>query len=418
MSDPKYDTMSDEDIANMEVPSDIDIPFDEDAADFETESAGEDDEPTSVEQVNPEDDDVTPEGDGTLESVIGSPLQTEEADDDEPAAEPAVDDEPEPEEDAAPEPEKAGKEKAEEEASEEDPAEEEPAKAEAAPDYEAAYKEIMKPFKANGKMFTPKDSHEAMRLMQMGANYTKRMQALQPSMKILRMLENQGLMDQEKLNFLIDINAKKPEAIAKLLKDGDIDPMDLDVSSESNYRPSNHSVSDQEMTFHSVLEEVQATSHGQEVISSINDDWDQTSKEALYKEPQILQTIATQKENGIYDMISSEIARQRTLGNLTSTSFLDAYKQVGDHLHSQNAFTPEAMAVAAQASAPTPPTSASELAPVALESRPAKAKKAPSSDARAKAAGPAKSTRPAASPPIDVFSLTDEQIEAMTQIPV
>ena len=307
MSDPKYDTMSDEDIANMEVPSDIDIPFDEDAADFETESAGEDDEPTSVEQVNPEDDDVTPEGDGTLESVIGSPLQTEEADDDEPAAEPAVDDEPEPEEDAAPEPEKAGKEKAEEEASEEDPAEEEPAKAEAAPDYEAAYKEIMKPFKANGKMFTPKDSHEAMRLMQMGANYTKRMQALQPSMKILRMLENQGLMDQEKLNFLIDINAKKPEAIAKLLKDGDIDPMDLDVSSENNYRPSNHSVSDQEMTFHSVLEEVQATSHGQEVISSINDDWDQTSKEALYKEPQILQTIATQKENGIYDMILSLI---------------------------------------------------------------------------------------------------------------
>jgi len=415
MSDPKYDTMSDEDIANMEVPSDIDIPFDEDAADFETNASAEDDEPTSVEQVNPEDDDVETEGDGTLESVIGSPLQAEKADDDddEPAAESAVDDEDEPEEAAAPEPEKAGKEEAEE-----DSTEEEPAEAEAATDYEAAYKEIMKPFKANGKMFTPKDSHEAMRLMQMGANYTKRMQALQPSMKILRMLENQGLMDQEKLNFLIDINAKKPEAIAKLLKDGDIDPMDLDVSSESNYRPSNHSVSDQEMTFHSVLEEVQASSYGQEVISSINDDWDQTSKEALYKEPQILQTIATQKENGIYDMISSEIARQRTLGNLTSTSFLDAYKQVGDHLHSQNAFTPEAMAAGAQASAPTPPTQASELAPMALESRPAKAKKAPSSDARAKAAGPAKSTRPAASPPIDVFSLTDEQIEAMTQIPV
>jgi len=110
MSDPKYDTMSDEDIANMEVPSDIDIPFDEDAADFETNASAEDDEPTSVEQVNPEDDDVETEGDGTLESVIGSPLQAEKADDDddEPAAESAVDDEDEPEEAAAPEPEKAG----------------------------------------------------------------------------------------------------------------------------------------------------------------------------------------------------------------------------------------------------------------------------------------------------------------------
>lgn len=45
---------------------------------------------------------------------------------------------------------------------------------------------------------------EAIQLMQMGANYTRKMQELQPHRKTLLMLENNGLLDEGKLSFLID----------------------------------------------------------------------------------------------------------------------------------------------------------------------------------------------------------------------
>ena len=85
-------------------------------------------------------------------------------------------------------------------------------------DYEAFYKEVMTPFKANGKLIELRNPAEAVQLMQMGANYTRKMQAIQQHRKVLTMLENNGLLDEGKLSFLIDIEKKNPDAIQKLVK--------------------------------------------------------------------------------------------------------------------------------------------------------------------------------------------------------
>ena len=69
--------------------------------------------------------------------------------------------------------------------------------------YKEGYEKLMAPFKANGKMITPRSPEEAISLMQMGANYTRKMQELQPYRKVMLMLQNNGLMDEEKLSFLI-----------------------------------------------------------------------------------------------------------------------------------------------------------------------------------------------------------------------
>ena len=44
------------------------------------------------------------------------------------------------------------------------------------PNYEEFYNQIMTPFKANGKMISLKTPDEAIKLMQMGANYTRKIQ--------------------------------------------------------------------------------------------------------------------------------------------------------------------------------------------------------------------------------------------------
>ena len=57
------------------------------------------------------------------------------------------------------------------------------------PQVDEDYKRILQPFKANGTEVQVRSVDEAIQLMQMGANYTKKMQALQPNLKVLKTLE-------------------------------------------------------------------------------------------------------------------------------------------------------------------------------------------------------------------------------------
>ena len=218
-------------------------------------------------------------------------------------------------------------------------------------DYKAGYEQIMAPFKANGKTMQVKSVEEAIQLMQMGANYTRKMQELQPHRKTLLMLENNGLLDEGKLSFLIDLDKKNPEAIKKLLQDANINPLDVDMDKESTYQEGNHKVSDEEAQFRLVLDELNSNPVGRETLQTINSTWDQASKEVLWKQPEVMNTIHQQRENGVYARIMAEIDRRRTLGVIqVGVPFLEAYRVVGDELHKAGAFNdlfkPKASAVA------------------------------------------------------------------------
>lgn len=229
-------------------------------------------------------------------------------------------------------------------------------------DYKAGYEQIMAPFKANGKTMQVKSVEEAIQLMQMGANYTRKMQELQPHRKTLLMLENNGLLDEGKLSFLIDLDKKNPEAIKKLLQDANINPLDVDMDKESTYQEGNHKVSDEEAQFRLVLDELNSNPVGRETLQTINSTWDQASKEVLWKQPEVMNTIHQQRENGVYARITAEIDRRRTLGVIqVGVPFLEAYRVVGDELHKAGAFNdlfkpraPAASPVATRAAMPKP----------------------------------------------------------------
>lgn len=268
-------------------------------------------------------------------------------------------------------------------------------------DYETLYKKMMAPFKANGKMIQVNTPEEAITLMQHGANYTKKMHALKPNLKMMRALENNGLLEEDKINNLIDLANKNQDAILKLVQDAKLDPMEMDTSVETTYKPQNHSVSDQEMDFHTTLEDVLSMSSGSETISMINSQWDQASKEAIYKEPQIMQVIHDQRANGIYDRIYAEIDRRRTLGTLSTTiPLIQAYKQVGDELHSSGQLVPQE-------------TPVNQSKPKVLETRASNPRKAVSNGDKARAASPTRAAPKSSPKPFDPFSLTDEEIMAI-----
>lgn len=202
-------------------------------------------------------------------------------------------------------------------------------------DYKGFYETIMKPIKANGKEFTLRNPQEAIQLMQMGANYTQKMQSIAPYRKKIQMLQNAGLLEDEKLNYLIDLSHGNHEAIKKLLKDNKLDPLDLDVTEESKYTPGNHTVSDAEVQFQTAVDDLKSTPEGLETLRLIQG-WDQASLEAMWKTPSMMATLNEQRQNGVYNFITREMEHQRMLGNIPEgTPFLEAYKAVGEYCLNQ-----------------------------------------------------------------------------------
>ena len=261
------------------------------------------------------------------------------------------------------------------------------------------YKQIMAPFKANGKMITLNSPEEVISLMQMGANYTKKLQDIQPHRKMLLMLENNGLLDQDKLSYLIDLDKKNPEAIKKLIKDAGIDPLDIDTNVEPQYQAGNHTVSDNEARFRDAVEELTSRDTGKETISIIDKTWDDVSKDALWEHPEIMGEIQTQRENGIYAQITTEMERLKVLGKIpASTPFLQAYKQVGEHLF--GGAQPGQPAAQGQ--------QAPQLAPRKLGEKTAAPKPKVTNGDKASAASPSRSTPRKAQETVNPLAMKDE----------
>lgn len=235
-------------------------------------------------------------------------------------------------------------------------------------DKEAFYDKVMTGFKANGKQIELRSPEELIQLAQMGANYTSKMQQIAPHRKMLLMLENNGLLDEGKLSYLIDLEKKDPEAIKKLIKDSGMNPLDIDTEVEPTYREGNHRVDDKEVNFRTALDDMRSNPKGIETLQVLNSTWDQASKDALFENPGIMPIMLQQRELGVYDRIAAEIDRQKMLGAIPATkSFVESYQQVGKQMAADGALADleQTQAPAQQPVAPVQPVATRAAAPKA-----------------------------------------------------
>lgn len=215
---------------------------------------------------------------------------------------------------------------------------ESPEKEEQKIDYEAAYKKLFAPFRANGREIQVQSVDDALALMQMGANYNKKMAGLKPNLKLMKMLENNNLLSEEKISYLIDLQNKNPEAINRLVKESGINPMDLDAEKAGEYKPKIHAVDDREIELDTVLDEIQDTPTYNRTLAIVSKEWDGASKQVVANHPQLLKLINEHVERGIYDLISKEVEQGRMLGRLNGLSDIEAYRQVGDAIQARGGF--------------------------------------------------------------------------------
>ena len=213
------------------------------------------------------------------------------------------------------------------------------------PDYKEMYENVMGTFKANGSDMAPKNPEDARRLMQMGANYHQKMAGMKPARAALKLLENNGLLEGEALSLLIDANNGNQDAITELVKKHNIKPLDIDVETETDYTPNDHSVSDVEMQLDSVITDIENSPKFQDTVNLVSKQWDSASQNEVASNPEIIKLINQHMESGVYDKVMGGVNYQRSMGQLSGVSDVEAYRRIGKQLDDEGAFnnptTPE-----------------------------------------------------------------------------
>lgn len=258
---------------------------------------------------------------------------------------------------------------------------------------------LFEPFKANGKMIKVESVEEARTLMQKGANYNKKMAALKPAFKVAKMLENNELLDEDTVSYLIDLQNGNPDAIRKLIKDKGIDLDSLESDEDPKYAPTTkHKVTDAELALDDVLAQVRETDTYEATMNLVGKEWDESSKGKLVQNPSMILKLNEHMGNGVYQQIADEMARQDALGQLTGLSDLDAYFKVGNELMAAGKFGSQ-----------TQGNSQTQEPEKVVE--PVKKKANEQRKSQRKAAAATKAKKPVKEPEVNPFDLSDEDFE-------
>lgn len=275
-------------------------------------------------------------------------------------------------------------------------------------DFEAFHKQITAEFKANGRQISFDKPEDIITLMQKGADYTRKLQEMAPHRRIAKTLEKNNI-NEEQLNFLIDINNKDPKAIAKLVADSGIDPIDLDNSVPSGYQPRDHMVSKDTMNFETALEDVMSTPEGSQFVVEVDRTWDDSSKAELRNDPSIITHLNNHRKEGIYDKVMDQLTKEKALGNFTTTPFVRAYAEVAQAMDAIGAFAPAALTEATPNPAAQPIAQPEQV----LATRAAVSKPVVSNGKQAAAVAPvkteAKPSKTVVKKESDFMSMTDEE---------
>lgn len=199
-------------------------------------------------------------------------------------------------------------------------------------DYEIEYdkvKNIFKDgFKANGKILKPKNMDEVISLMQMGANFNKKMKDIKHMTKQVKSLTEAGIEDLDTLNYVIDIYKGNQEAIKKLLKDKNISTYDLDLDDINYNKNYDNILSDENIEYRNTIDSIKESPNAEQIYNIVENIWDSKSKKEILNDSKVLEGLKYEVETGRYDIIQSEVDRLRSFGKLQNLDDLTAYRLV------------------------------------------------------------------------------------------
>ena len=262
------------------------------------------------------------------------------------------------------------------------------------------YTKVTAKFNASGKEFQVDNADDVISLMQKGIDYNIKMSTLKPALKMVKALEAHGIT-QEDLGLLIDIHNRKPEAIASLVKQADIDLYSVDDESVDRYAPTDAQITDEEYEFQNVISSISASPRYADVMQFVANST-VADKQEVYSQPQILKSLIDHAQLGIFDKVMAEVDKLQVLGRLPQgMTPLQAYHAIGSQMFGGE---------------PTPSQEQPRVNPQVQQPIPKPVQRPvqqpQSNTARRAAAAPSNAAKPGAKPKPsahDLFTMSDEE---------
>jgi hypothetical protein len=196
---------------------------------------------------------------------------------------------------------------------------------------------LKEPLLVGNTKITINSAEELVTLAKRGLGANKRIQELAPQLKIMSMLESNGLMDQDKLNFLIALDKKDPAAIKQLVATSGIDAFDASTGEvDESYTPEDRSVTDDQFAVGEAFRGIQGTPTYNETLKSI-DGFSENSKAEIRANPSLIGQLSEHHENGYYQEIQGIVLKEQAMGKLRGLDNLQAYKHVWNQIQENSA---------------------------------------------------------------------------------
>jgi hypothetical protein len=210
--------------------------------------------------------------------------------------------------------------------------------------YKDTYDQIFAPFKAAGREFQVRDVNEAVSLMQKGVDYTRKQQALKPRLMEMRALEEQGMLGSN-LNYAIDLFKGNPQAIAKLIKEKNIDINQIVPQQTTNefgetvtqpekpYVPNNYSVSPAQFELQETFDSLKANGTYDSTMDAVAN-MDSASKDVFAKNPKYLTALSNLIQSGLYEEIKQEVEHAKIVDDprIRGKNDFEAYDVLGAYV--------------------------------------------------------------------------------------
>ena len=171
--------------------------------------------------------------------------------------------------------------------------------------------ESLRPVKANGVEIPVKSIDEVYQMASMGANYKKKMADLAPHRRKVDVMVEHGLTEED-LSLLVDLKMGDKDAISKILKDSEIDALDLDVEN-SNYVPKDYAPSEFDLDVREIVSEISNDPEYSMTKRIVDVEWDDSSRDMVKQNPQIIKALHEDVKDGTYAKVLPEAMRLEML---------------------------------------------------------------------------------------------------------
>ena len=164
-------------------------------------------------------------------------------------------------------------------------------------------------------------------------DYTRKMQQIAPYRKSISAMEENNITEQD-INMLIEMKKGNKDAIAAMVKEAKIDPLDIDLEDMKPYTPPQYGMNETQIRIKDVVSRIQGDAEYKITEDVVDRQWDSKSRKTLAENPDMIEGLHVDIKSGIFAKVAPEMMRLKVLDG-SRKSDLDYYLQAGQMMSEQ-----------------------------------------------------------------------------------